>query len=449
MFFIQIPSIINQLPWRIIMSEYKIKDKGIKGDTEPTSAISTISYEIENAKYHDLSSDKINQQIKKLQRKGKFPPTLSYIDAFYDSSTSLSGVAFMETTTGRVTIGFAGTNLDNGFKENIKDLGADFSIVYNGPTNTSDYFAQGTRFIERMKNEYPVETITGHSKGGRDAVVLGVANNIQNIVTYNSAPVTNDFLQTIASFQHPFQLGERSFAQADMKQQFLNYQGSIVQLVSNEDWLTRASDLGKFYYVGSRYTMNNAKSHEVTGFLTTSEQTFIRLILAEHSQIGGMVDPELAQAITKQNMENLSLLEKKILKNSGGTLSNSKKIYLDAARALTLTQGMKQTVQSKIKELKERYQSAIEQARELWRQTLTEAKDNGNKLTYYEQLAALKRGSATETTLCTKPIAEYEFNIRKLTAIEEKYDKLITQIDTVIKNQITADEELARQLGRM
>ncbi len=428
------------------MSEYELKDKGIQSDTETTSAISTISYEIENGLYNGLNNFQIKQQIEKLKNRGGFPSKLEYIDSFYDKNTSLSGVAFKDITTGRVTIGLAGTNLDNGFKEIVKDFGADASIIFNGPTDKADYFTQGNAFIQKIKADYPVETITGHSKGGRDAVVLGVPNNIQNIVTYNPAPITHDLLQASTSFLIPFKMGERSFAQVDMKQQFLDYKGSIVHLVSNKDWLTSVADVGKAYYVGDRYTINNEKSHEITGFLTKKEQAFIQLALEEHTQIGGVVDPELAQALTKQNLKELSLLKQQFLKVGGGVLSSAQKIYLDAAEALMLTQGMKQTVQTKIKELKDMYQKAIENAKELWKQTLFEAQDNGSKLTYYEQLESLERGNATEENICNKPIAEYESNISKLTSIEAKYDNLIAQIDTAIKNQVATDQELAQQL---
>lgn len=428
------------------MSEYELKDKGVKADTEMTSAISTISYEVENGLYNGLTKDQIKKQIKKLQNSGKFPSNLEYIDSFYDKNTSLSGVAFKDTTTGRVTIGFAGTNLDNGFIEKVKDFGADGSIIFNGATDTADYFTQGNTFIQNIKAGYPVETITGHSKAGRDAVVLGVSNNIQNIVTYNPAPVTHDLLQVLTSFLNPLKMGERSFAQADMKQLFLNYRGSIVHLVSNKDWLTGISDFGKAYYVGNRYTINNDKGHEITGFLTKGEQVFVRLALAELTQIGGVVGPQMAQALTKQSLRELSLLKQQFLKGGGGALSSAQEIYLDAAQALTLTQGMKQTVQSKIKELKDMYQKAIEHARELWKETFSEAQDNGSKLTYYEQLEALERGSATEEIICTKPIAKYESAISRLTSIEAKYDTLIAQIDRAIKNQVATDQELAQQL---
>ncbi|EPE2274622.1 hypothetical protein ACSG6T_002466 [Enterococcus faecalis] len=117
------------------MSEYTIQDKGLQRDTETTSAVATISYEIENAKYNGLKDSQIKAQLKKLQNKDKFPSNLEYVDSFYDSKTSLSGAAFKDVSTGFVTVGIAGTNLDNGFRESANDLKADADIAFKGPSN--------------------------------------------------------------------------------------------------------------------------------------------------------------------------------------------------------------------------------------------------------------------------------------------------------------------------
>lgn len=428
------------------MSEYELKDKGIKTDTETTSAISTISYEVENGLYNGLTNPQIKQQIEKLQYSGKFPSNLEYIDSFYDKNTSLSGVAFKDTTTGRVTIGFAGTNLDNGFIEKVKDLGADGSIAFNGPTDTADYFTQGHTFIQKMKNGYPVETITGHSKAGRDVVVLGVSNNIPNIVTYNPAPLTQEFLQTLTSFLNPLKLGERSFAQANMRQLLLNYKGSIVHLVSSKDWLTGVSDFGKAFYIGDRETFDNGKDHGVTGFLTKSEQALIRLALEKHTQIGGIGGAEMGMALTKQSLMELSLLRQQFMATGSGSLSSSQEIYLDASEARALTQGMKQTVQNKITEIKTMSQKAITDANQLWRETVTDAQDFGTKLSYSTQLEALEQGNVTENSMRIKPVAEYESDIHILQGIEENYNQLLVQIDKTITEQVAMDQELAQQL---
>lgn len=50
-------------------TEYQIKSGNIKGNSEETSTVSNISYEIENANNSGLKQNKIDKQIKKLQEK--------------------------------------------------------------------------------------------------------------------------------------------------------------------------------------------------------------------------------------------------------------------------------------------------------------------------------------------------------------------------------------------
>ncbi|MFB1049458.1 hypothetical protein [Paraliobacillus sp. JSM ZJ581] len=52
------------------MSDYEVKDKGIQSNTEETSAVSAISYEIENALVNDVSVPKVKTQIKNFQNEG-------------------------------------------------------------------------------------------------------------------------------------------------------------------------------------------------------------------------------------------------------------------------------------------------------------------------------------------------------------------------------------------
>lgn len=129
------------------MADYEIKDKGLQNDTETTSAVATISYEIENAKYHGLSDDKLKSQIEKLQESDKFPSNLEYVDSFYDPKTSLSGAAFKDVNTGFVTVGIAGTNLDNGFRESANDLKADADIALKDPQQPIPILIKGMNLL--------------------------------------------------------------------------------------------------------------------------------------------------------------------------------------------------------------------------------------------------------------------------------------------------------------
>lgn len=431
------------------MSEYKLKDTGIQSDTEHTSAISTISYEIENGLFHGLSSEQITKQLEKLQQDGKFPYNLQIVDAFYDPKTSLSGVAFKDKTTGRVTIGMAGTNLDNGVRETLADLGADASIAFNGPTTSSTYFVQGNQFIENIKMRYPVEAITGHSKGGRDVVVLGVANNIPTIVTYNPAPVTHDFLHTITTLfiASPLKMWGRSSDSFDMKKQFADYRGTIVHLASSKDMLTRVSDFGRAFYVGGRHTLNNGEGHAITGFLGKNEQGMIKDILAEQTQLGQIVGEEMAEAVTHQRLNELFSLKQTFMQNSGGKLSSSQEIYLDAAEAEILTEGMKYAIQEDLRDFKKMYEQEIQDAEDLWKETLEGARILGSNLSEHERLDSLARGGATVSTILEKPKSKAEESLHTLTDIEKSYDELLAEIREAIDTQVEADQDLARQLG--
>ncbi len=41
----------------------------------------------------------------------------------------------------------------------------------------------------RIYKNYEIDTVTGHSLGGRDAIFLGLRYNIKNVVAYNPAPL--------------------------------------------------------------------------------------------------------------------------------------------------------------------------------------------------------------------------------------------------------------------
>lgn len=134
------------------MSNYDIKNKGLKKETEVTSAVATISYEVENAKANGATNSDINIQINDLKDNGQFPSNLQLVDAFYDPKTSSSGVAFLDNNTGKVVVGFAGTNFDNGFfGEGSKDVGQWGNIAFKGDGPSSAYFDASNKFMNGLK----------------------------------------------------------------------------------------------------------------------------------------------------------------------------------------------------------------------------------------------------------------------------------------------------------
>ncbi|TYV85941.1 Mbeg1-like protein [Listeria monocytogenes] len=156
----------------------------------------------------------------------------------------------------------------------------------------------------------------------------------------------------------------------------------------------------------------------------------------------------LAKYATAQQLASINIMRTSFSK-SGGALSSSEEIFLDAAEGLAITQGMKQTIQGEIKDLKDMFDKAIENAEELWRDTLSDARDIGSKLSESEILAALALGNATESKIVIDIVQDCEKSLAEATKIEQEYDKLLEQINEAIKSQLKTDQELAKQIGSM
>ncbi|EGC0412201.1 DUF2974 domain-containing protein [Listeria monocytogenes] len=156
----------------------------------------------------------------------------------------------------------------------------------------------------------------------------------------------------------------------------------------------------------------------------------------------------LAKYATAQQLAAINIMRTSFSK-SGGALSSSEEIFLDAAEGLAITQGMKQTIQGEIKDLKDMFDKAIENAEELWRDTLSDARDIGSKLSESEILTALALGNATESKIVIDTVQDCEKSLAEATKIEQEYDKLLEQINEAIKSQLKTDHELAKQIGSM
>ncbi|HAO5811692.1 TPA: DUF2974 domain-containing protein [Listeria monocytogenes] len=156
----------------------------------------------------------------------------------------------------------------------------------------------------------------------------------------------------------------------------------------------------------------------------------------------------LAKYATAQQLAAINIMRTSFSK-SGGALSSSEEIFLDAAEGLAITQGMKQTIQGEIKDLKDMFDKAIENAEELWRDTLSDARDIGSKLSESEILTALALGNATESKIVIDIVQDCEKSLAEATKIEQEYDKLLEQINEAIKSQLKTDQELAKQIGSM
>lgn len=98
------------------------------------------------------------------------------------TGTNLQDEAFKKLKEGE----FSRQNVTNAL-ETVKDGYADLKILYSPASDQNYRYANTQEFINKIKSKYDIDFITGHSLGGRDAVVLGMSNGIPNIVVYNPA----------------------------------------------------------------------------------------------------------------------------------------------------------------------------------------------------------------------------------------------------------------------
>lgn len=425
---------------------YEIKEQGIHGYTEKTSAIAVISYEIENARFNKLSHERIAEQINGLVKDNKFPAHLLYIDSFYDNKTSLSGVAFHDSYTGNITIGFAGTNLDNDVVSSWRDIQADISIAINGDVPSDHYFKEGNEFIDQVvKAGYRIDMITGHSKGGRDAILLGMMHQIPRIIVYNSAPLNNLGGTVIANRFQSVKKMKRISNLGRIQRLISDYEGKLIQIVSEKDPLNQYARLFHSSYPGETIFLKNGGGHDMHQFLTKETQQELKERL---TQINGIlpIQNESAKQLVTLQLARLGNLKHKFLNNSKGNLTGTQTIYLEASESLIVATGLGMVLQEELCSWRAMYQQAIREVEQLWQQTISESRVFGSLLSEAEWEEALGRGGASKYVIVQVPIAEYELSLQQLQEISQNYKNLIDQIQQTIKHQLETDQQLAQLL---
>lgn len=313
--------------------KYKIDSGIIDNNTEETTAVSKISYEVENAYLHGVNNGRIKRQLDTLRSDGKFPSNLEYIDSHMDIKYGVTASAFLNKDTGKVMIGMTGTNfkkealakqllepsfstrqdiLDSG--ETIKDLISDVQIGTSPPSDNSKHYEEIQEFIKKIKNKYDIDFITGHSLGGREAVILGMSNGIPNIVVYNPAPISI------------FSLDPNSPDGKRLLELYKNYKGNITRFVAENDELTENLKKYKHYvFFGNDKVFKNGKGHEMEGFLTKEEQKAIK---KELKKLQGYAEKNNKSFVKNSNnamskLASIELLRANMMTTNGGWLSSS------------------------------------------------------------------------------------------------------------------------------
>ena len=427
--------------------------------TEKNTAISYQSYKIETKRLNGESSfADLNYSVTLAQDKKYFPSNLQYIDSFLDRKTGMSGVAFKDTNTNKVTIGFAGTNMGSGnVSDMVKDVGADLNIGASFVYANDPYFTETNKFINKIKQNYDIEGFTGHSKGGRDAMVLGIENNIDNIVIFNSASTDVKWMPLALEYQHrlPYgiippsdKLSCNFYEYVKFQNKVNTYQGNIVHFRNDNDIISGGlSFIGGTYYgkniyfEGGGHSLDTMMSYERQLEIkkVLNKEPFDKSLKSKHQKI---------QDAAQRRLSNVNTLRAKWVNANGGSLSSSQEKLLEYETALALIEGLNQLLDANIALLIKEYESAIGDFHLLWEDTKVQAREiSEEKLTEGEIVDALRDGGASEQTVVFDNEEKIQEKVEKLKAVKQKYDDLIDKIKNAMSEIVQHDQTLAQQIG--
>ncbi|HDJ3073443.1 hypothetical protein [Staphylococcus aureus] len=437
--------------------KYKIDSGIIDNNTEETTAVSKISYEVENAYLHGVNNGRIKRQLDTLRSDGKFPSNLEYIDSHMDIKYGVTASAFLNKDTGKVMIGMTGTNfkkealakqllepsfstrqdiLDSG--ETIKDLISDVQIGTSPPSDNSKHYEETQEFIKKIKNKYDIDFITGHSLGGREAVILGMSNGIPNIVVYNPAPISI------------FSLDPNSPDGKRLLELYKNYKGNITRFVAENDELTENLKKYKHYvFFGNDKVFKNGKGHEMEGFLTKEEQKAIK---KELKKLQGYAEKNNKSFVKNSNnamskLASIELLRANMMTTNGGWLSSSQQKVLESLTALTIAQSFNQLIEDEINQIKKMYNEKKKKFEKNWEDAQKAGNAVGKDITVNEVLEALDEGHVNESSMVGEPKQMISAKEKQLSTIGSSISNYITRVRSSINEIVDKDQALASQIG--
>ncbi|HGZ9071004.1 TPA: hypothetical protein ACOGCE_001309 [Staphylococcus aureus] len=434
--------------------QFEVDYGKLNSETEATSAVSKLAYEVENANNNKISNRELKTKFKVLKKRGKFPSNLEYIDSHTDKKHGVTASAFLNKDTGKVIIGMTGTNFKKealakqlllpdfattkqdriDSAETKKDLISDAQIGTFPPSDNSKHFEETQEFIKKIKNKYDIDFITGHSLGGREAVILGMSNGIPNIVVYNPAPIAARYLNHNSRL---FKL-------------YKGYKGNITRIVSDKDWLTNIiKGYTNYTYFGNEIVVHNGKSHDMAGFLTEQEQKAIK---KELKKVQGYVEENNKSFVKNSNnamskLASIELLRANMMTTNGGWLSSSQQKVLESLTALTIAQSFNQLIEDEINQIKKMYNEKKKKFEKNWEDAQKAGNAVGKDITVNEVLEALDEGHVNESSMVGEPKQMISAKEKQLSTIGSSISNYITRVRSSINEIVDKDQALASQIG--
>lgn len=330
--------------------------------TIPTLDASELSYEFEKARIQGSTDKYVVDDYSKTEN-AVMPPTFKYVSSFRDNATGTSGVAFKDTTTGKVIIAYTGTNLDSdGFKDAI------MTDVISIALGTGHHYAPAYQFYEKVLKENGLNPediiLTGHSLGGNIAQRVALKYNAPKTIVYNPAPLYVPIGAALSPLlTNP--LLEITIAKniSEIENERKQFTGSVTRITTEKDPLNNWADRFGGLYLGEEYVIPNSGGHlmgdlrAVSDIIQKIEQSSISLESVEKS--------------TQDKIKKIQIKKRRFKVNDIGKslstgLSKAELIALDSEQALAVASGISTAVTAATTLIDARVKSAVKKSMDLY-----------------------------------------------------------------------------------
>lgn len=330
--------------------------------TIPTLDASELSYEFEKARIQGSTDKNVMDDYSKTEN-AVMPSTFKYVSSFRDNATGTSGVAFKDTTTGKVIIAYTGTNLESDrFNDAVMTDGVSIAL------GTGHHYAPAYQFYEKVLKENGLNPediiLTGHSLGGNIAQRVALKYNAPKTIVYNPAPLYVPIGAALSSLlTNP--LLEITIAKniSEIENERKQFTGSVTRITTEKDPLNNWADRFGGLYLGEEYVIPNSGGHlmedlrAVSNIIQKIEQSSIILESVEKNTQAKIKEIQIKKRRFKVN---------DIGKSFSTGLSKAELIALDSEQALAVASGISTTVTAATTLIDARVTSAVKQSMDLY-----------------------------------------------------------------------------------
>ncbi|MBO0473602.1 hypothetical protein IGL98_000110 [Enterococcus sp. DIV0840] len=331
--------------------------------------------------------------------------------------------------TTQLTVAYAGTNFGGDWRDVVTDAQTvGLSMKQLGWNPGQAVSAQ--EFANWIKLTYPdaVVTTTGHSLGEYLALMIAAENEWRNV-----------------GFNGPDPYGILS---PDAKEWVKNNPGMLTNYRNFADLIGNLMGNGTGAEIMIGYTKgspaNPLDAHALT-LWKFDEDGRLRIPDTTYALMDGQQLEQNLMSKFVTSMYLLKTLEAK-LRASGGGLSGTEEIYLDATLARSIVTTASSLLKVAMSKVITHYQGEMDKTEELWNNILTKARGASSELSETEMESELSAVGFTKDRIVNRPNEQYQQKIQEAKKVGETFDTFVSEINSKISAVVQQDQDLARQL---